>query len=76
MGNDLQRWSAYRPVILAVVSFMNHRVSLIARESVRLLNEISKYIRVSGWTAAAWSKRGRVTGDGWIEGAGEGSEAG
>jgi len=38
-------------VILVVASFMNHRVS--PRKSVRLLNEISKYIRVSGRTTAA-----------------------
>jgi hypothetical protein len=52
---------------------MNHHVS--PRESVLLLNEISKYIRVSGRTAAAWSREGEWAGDGWIEGAGEGSGA-
>jgi len=38
-------------VILVMAFFMNHRVSPC--QSVRLLNEISKYIRVSGRTAAA-----------------------
>lgn len=49
-------------VILVVASFMNHRVS--PRESVRLLNEISKYIRMSGRTAVAWSRR--MSSRGWM----------